>query len=231
MTKAILVTGTDTGVGKTVTTGLLARFFLTKGCRVITQKWVQTGCAKFPEEIQSHLRLMQKTRSYVRDYYGHVSPYVFDRASSPHLASGLEKRKIRKDKIKDSFAYLLKRFDFVIVEGSGGALVPFDRKHLLIDIAKDVKIPVLIVAGNRLGAINHTLLTIEALKRRKLKILGVIFNNQKELTQDIILKDNPRIIRKLTGQRILGTLPRLKNKEALYRKFIPIGEKIYKIIK
>jgi len=231
MTKAVLVTGTDTGVGKTVTTGLLARFFLTKGRRVITQKWVQTGCTEFPEDIQSHLRLMQKTRRHIRDYYGHVSPYVFGHASSPHLASGLEKRKISKDKIKHSFAYLLKRFDFVIVEGSGGALVPFNQKHLLMDIAKDVNIPVLVIAGNRLGAINHTLLTIEALKRRRLKILGVIFNNQREETQDIILKDNPRIIRKLTGQRILGTLPRLKSREALYRKFIPIAEKVYKIIK
>ena len=95
---------------------------------------------------------------------------------------------------------------------------------LVIDIAKELGLPVLIVAGNKLGAINHTLLTIEAVKKRGMDIVGIIFNNLCKRTDKVILRDNPRIIKRLTGEVILGTLPRLKNKD-LYKAFAPIGKK------
>ena len=124
-----------------------------------------------------------------------------------------------------------KIFDFVIVEGAGGVLVPFNRKKLIIDIAKDLNLPVVVVAANKLGAINHTLLTIEALKIRSLKIIGIIFNNQSNKGNDIVLEDNPKIVRQLSGQRILGTLPWTKNKDILIKKFNIIGKNIISNLK
>lgn len=199
--KGIFVTGTDTGVGKTVVTSLLARYLRDKGINVVTQKWVLSGA----KSAKTTPRL----------------PYTFKFASSPHLAAKLERKKISVEKIKKSYQLLEKNFDFVIVEGIGGALVPLNHKKLVIDIAKELKLPVVIVAANKLGAINHTLLTVEAIRRRGMNIIGIIFNNLSTKTNKIILKDNVEIIKKLTGEKILGVLPRIKAKDSLCQQFLP----------
>ena len=116
-------------------------------------------------------------------------------------------------------------FDLVVVEGVGGVLVPYDNKNLVIDIARGLKLPVLLVVQNKLGAINHTLLTLEALRKRKFKLLGVIFNNLKK-EDPRILKDNVEIIKRFCREKILGVLERQDNINKLQREFEPIGKKI-----
>ena len=229
--KAVFITGTDTGVGKTIVAGLLGRFLLDRGRRAITQKWIETGSDGFPEDIARHLELMKKKKRDINDYSPYVSPYTFKFPASPHLAARLERKTISKDKIKKSFLFLKDRFDSVIVEGIGGALVPFNGKGLVMDIAKELDIPVLLVVANKLGCINHTLLTIEAMKRRSMKVIGIIFNNnQSGGKENIISKDNPRIIKKLTGERTLGILPYSRDTHKLYKSFLPIGNKILKVV-
>lgn len=219
--KGIFIAGTDTGVGKTIVTGLLARFLSKKGYRVITQKWVCTGSGKFSSDLKVHLALMKKNRKELEEYLQYMSPYVFKPPVSPHLAAELEKTSISAAKIKNSYKFLARNFDYVIVEGTGGCLVPFNRRKLFIDIVKELNLGVVIVSANKLGAINHTLLTIEALKRRNIKIIGVVFNNQVKTGNNIILKDNPRIIKEISGKvAVLGTLPYLKDKNSLYKRFI-----------
>ncbi|MFH1901337.1 MAG: dethiobiotin synthase [Candidatus Omnitrophota bacterium] len=224
--KGVFVTGTDTGVGKTIVTGLLGRFLDEKGYRVITQKWIQTGSRNFPHDITEHLRLMRRKKEDIREHLPYISSYVLKFASSPHLAARLEKRKIRVDKIKADFKVLQEQFDFVIVEGIGGVLVPFNKKRLVIDVARELKMPVIIVVGNKLGAINHTLLAIEAVRRRGLEIVGVIFNNLSKKGNKIILEDNLKIIKKISKEKVLGSLPYSKNKALLYPAFKPAGNKI-----
>lgn len=229
--KALFVTGTDTGVGKSVVTGCLFRYLTEKGYNVITQKWVQTGSnSLFSSDIGIHFKIAKRALNQVKAYRPLILPNVFKTPASPHLASRLESKKIDPDKIKMSFRSLSKIFDFVIVEGVGGALVPINKDKLLIDIVKELKLPVLIVAGNRLGAINHTLLTIESLNARKIKTLGLVFNNPWK-QDSLILKDNPRIVKALTGCDILGSLAQGPNYEKIYKKFIPIGNKILKRIR
>ncbi|MBI4972805.1 MAG: dethiobiotin synthase [Candidatus Omnitrophica bacterium] len=226
----IFITGTDTGVGKTIVTGLLARYLLEKGYNVITQKWIQTGSTStLSPDVKLHLKIMQRNKNDIRDYLDLVSPYTFKLASSPHLASRIEKRKITPHKIISSFKFLSSKFDFVIVEGIGGALVPYSKKSLIIDIVKELDLSVLLVAQNKLGAINHTLLTIEALASRNIRVLGIVFNNLKKQTKQI-LKDNPLIVRTLTNQQIFGSLPWVDGYDKLYEKFIPMGEKIRKAL-
>ncbi|MDO8602259.1 MAG: dethiobiotin synthase [Candidatus Omnitrophota bacterium] len=228
--KGILVTGTDTGVGKTVIAGLLAKYMLEKGHNVITQKWIQTGCSDFvSSDAGLHLKIMGREKKDIKDYLRHILPYKFRAASSPHLACLIENRRISADKVIKSFRILSKRFDLVIVEGTGGVLVPCGKKKLLIDIAKELGLAALIVAQNRLGAINHTLLTIEALRKRRIKILGIIFNNP-EKENRIILKDNPVIVKALSGEKIFGVLTRENQLDKLYLEFTPIGERIRKAI-
>lgn len=228
---ALFIIGTDTGVGKTLVTGLLARYLSESGMSVITQKWVETGCSKkVSEDIKTHIALMKKNISYIREFASVVSPYVFKTACSPHLASAIEEKKINSGSIKDSFRILIKKFDFVLVETAGGALVPYDQYNLLIDLAKELRIPVLIVAGNKLGAINHTLLTVEALKNRKMKIIGILFNNLGK-DKTAILRDNPRVVKSISQENVFGVLRWSKNYDDLYSEFLPIAKKIVKELK
>jgi dethiobiotin synthetase len=225
---AVFITGTDTSVGKTVAAGLLARYLLDKGFSAITQKWIQTG-SDLPDDIAVHREFMNKKQVDIKKLLPLIAPYTFKLPASPHLAAEAEGEKIAPSKIINSFKTLAKDFDFVIVEGTGGLLVPFNRKKLVIDIAKELALPVIIVAQNRIGAINHTLLTIEALNRRQMKILGIIFNAD-ENTNEAVLRDNPVIIEELTAEKILGSLPYLKDRDLLYKAFIPIGDNIYRLL-
>ncbi len=209
---SFFVCGTDTGVGKTVVTGLLAKTLLDQGYSVITQKWVQTGSKGFPQDISTHLKLMGKTKSYVKGLLDLVCPYVFKYPASPHLAAKLEGKKVEVRKIKSDYKKLCGMFDIVIVEGIGGALVPLNERTLLLDVVKELKIPVILVVGNRLGAINHSLLTSEAIKKRGLTIAGVVFNEVVK-NDNKIGKDNPAVIMKQLGIKnsvILPCLPGLK---------------------
>jgi len=224
--RALFVTGTDTNVGKSVITGLLARHLLEKGYSVVTQKWVQTGSKGRSTDIDTHLKFMAKGRSDFRDYLQSMAPYIFKLAASPHLASAAEKKIIRIGEIKRCLEDLSANFDRVIVEGSGGLLVPLDRERLLIDAVKEMRLPVLLVAANRLGAINSTLLSIEALRSRGIKIVGVIFNNIVKGEERLILKDNPVAVKTFGGVHVLGTLPSSKDMRTLRKAFAPIAAKM-----
>ena len=172
---------------------------------------------------------MGKSSCYIKDHLDLVAPYKFKTACSPHLAARIDKRSIRKDKIIKAFKRLSSYFDFVLVEGTGGILVPFNTRETTADIVRALELPVLVVAENKLGAINHTLLTLEALKRRGLRVLGVVFNNLKEKNKKII-DDNPRIVEALSGYEVLGVLPRTTAGDRLYRRFLPIGDKIWRYL-
>jgi len=231
MKRSIFVVGTDTGVGKTVICGLLGRYLSSKGYNTITQKWIESGAKNFSADVNMHLRLMKKRRKDIQQYLAHVSPYVFKLPVAAHLAARLEGKVVNARRIKARFKILSKIFDFVIVEGMGGALVPFNEKELVIDIAADLHLPVLIVAANKLGAINHTVLTVEAIEKRKMPILGIVYNESDNKTEKIILKDNPKIIKRLTGKKTLGVLPRKGNADLLYSGFIQIGKNILSELK
>ncbi|MDP3790770.1 MAG: dethiobiotin synthase [Candidatus Omnitrophota bacterium] len=224
--RAIFVAGTDTNVGKTIVTGLLGRLLIKNNHKVVTQKWVQTGSGRHLKDIRRHMKLMKRKESEYKAYIPSMAPYTFKFASSPHLAGRLEGAAVKIDTIKKSLACLSEHFDTVIIEGTGGLLVPLDEDRLLIDVIREFRLPVLLVAGNRAGAINHTLLSIEALRSRDIKIIGTIFNNAANDTDEIILKDNPRIVKALSGIEVFGILPHARNADFLFKYFEPIGNKI-----
>jgi len=223
--KIIFVAGTDTGAGKTLVTGLLACYLIQHGYRVVTQKWVQTG-SSISSDIDVHLRLMGKKRKDFVHYLKLMQPYGFKAACSPHLAARLSRKKISLTKIKKITEELAKDFDFVIIEGIGGLFTPLNEKTALIDLVKAMRLTVVLVAANMLGAINHTLLSLEALKTRKIHLIGTIFNNLSLKEKKYILDDNPRIIETLNRTKILGTLPYKKDKNELQKSFRAIGKQI-----
>lgn len=226
MKKSIFICGTDTGVGKTAVAGLLARYLLDKGHKVVTQKWVQTGYVKDRTDLDAHLRFMGKTWVDFEPHRPSMAPYIFKFPASPHLSAREEGAAVDIKKIEKELERLSTYFDFIVIEGTGGLLVPLTQKTLAIDIVRRLNIPVLLVAANRLGSINHTLLSIEALNARKIKNLGVIFNDISNREDEAVLKDNPEIIKIFSDCAVLGRLRRSTSTKELRRQFAPIGDKI-----
>jgi len=192
-----IILGTSTNCGKTYVTGLLAKFFYEQGIKVITQKWVQTGAKSFSPDVKKHLKIAGIPFSEIKKYKDLVNPYCFKFPASPHLAAKMENKKINPSKIIKAYQKLAAEFDLVLVEGAGGVLVPLTENVLLIDLVKKLNLPVLLVIDNKLGAINETLLSIEALQKRKINILGLVFNQRKKNVPQQILGDNIKTISQL----------------------------------
>lgn len=171
----IFITGIDTDAGKTVATGLLARYLVRQGASVITQKLVQTGCHGMPEDVLVHRRLMGKELTNA-DRQGLTCPYVFELPVSPHLASREEQVVIDPKKIALATAQLEQQYEYVLLEGVGGVYVPLHDSLTVLDYLEKQGYPVILVSSAKLGSINHTLLTLEALSRRGLNVLGIVYN-------------------------------------------------------
>ncbi|HWR00455.1 MAG TPA: dethiobiotin synthase [Chlorobaculum sp.] len=187
--RVLAVAGIDTGIGKTVATGLVARAMTAAGVQVITQKIAQTGCEGLSGDIAVHRELMGIGLQDV-DLDGTTCPYVFRFPASPHLAGGMEGRAIDIMTIRRATFILQKRYELVLLEGVGGLLVPLNDQLLLADYIRDAGYGLLLVSSSRLGSINHTLLSLEACVSRGIEIRGVIFNRFGE--EDATIGDDTR---------------------------------------
>ncbi len=225
--KSVLITGTDTGVGKTIVCRHLAAYMQSKGVNVITQKWVQTGC-DCADDIKDHMLKPLPAWGEVQDIDDLRTPYRLKLPASPHFAASLEEVEIDIKIIEESHALLCKHFDLVLVEGSGGVLVPLTEKILLADLAVRLKMTVVLVVSNKLGCINHALLSIEALRLRGIPILGLIFNRMDENGDEKILRENVRIISLIAGVPVIGEMPFLKSDADGFDRAQDIGEAFYK---
>ncbi|RAP31577.1 dethiobiotin synthase [Candidatus Marinamargulisbacteria bacterium SCGC AG-414-C22] len=208
----MFITGTNTDVGKTIVTGLIARYFIDKNINTITQKWVQTGCESFSPDIQTHWLLSQKTKQDYAAYLTDICPYHFTLPASAHLAAKKDNITINPSTIITAFKKLYKTFSQVIVEGIGGIMVPLTNSITTLHIIKQLNLPVIIVFSNELGAINHTLLTIETCKKNNIPIIGLISNQTtSSIPNKDIFNDNPKIIETLSAYPLLTEIPYLKN--------------------
>lgn len=172
----IFITGIDTETGKTMVTGLLARYLLKQNKSVITQKIVQTGCENISEDIITHRKIMG-IDLIEEDKNGITCQYVFKYPASPKLAAKLELKSINTDIIHKNTEILSEKYDTVLLEGAGGVYVPLKNDLLVLDYIEMYNYPLIVVTTGKLGSINHTLLTLDAIARRDLKVNGVIFNN------------------------------------------------------
>ncbi len=180
----IAVTGIDTDIGKTVATGLLGRYLLGRGKRVITQKLVQTGCAGLAADILVHRRLMGQDL-LPEDEQGLTCPYVFAKPCSPHLAASLAGTRIDPGVIRQATRTLADRYDLVLLEGAGGLHVPLTEELTFLDYLEQEACPLIVVSSPRLGSINHTLSVLELARNRGLTVLGVVYNRFQEQDRDI----------------------------------------------
>ena len=171
----LFITGIDTDIGKTGATGMLAKAMVECGMTVITQKIVQTGCSGIAEDILTHRHIMGiALQSFDED--NTTCPYVFTKPASPHLSSDIDGRIIDPKQITRATETLSQHYDWILLEGAGGLMVPLTNELLTIDYASEQNYPVILVTSGRLGSINHTLLSIEAIKQRGLELSAIIFN-------------------------------------------------------
>lgn len=190
-TNVVMVSGIDTGVGKTWATGMVSGVLHRSGCRVMTGKLVQTGCSGIADDIREHRKLMGLPL-LSHDLDGCSCPYVFSFPASPHLASRLEGRQIEPDILDGATGQLAGEFDLVLIEGAGGLMVPLQRELLFIDYLAARGYPLLLVTSSRLGSINHTLLSLEACASRGITLKALFYNRYQE--EDRLIGDDSREI-------------------------------------
>ncbi len=175
MSLILFVSGIDTDAGKSYATGWLARRYMDKGLTVATQKFIQTGNDGRSEDIEVHRRIMG-VGELPEDSDLTTSPVIFSYPASPHLAARLDGREIDFSAIDRSAELLSSRYDVLLIEGAGGLMVPLTDDMLTIDYPVSRKLPVVLVTNGRLGSISHTLLALEAIGHRGLKLHSVLYN-------------------------------------------------------
>ena len=183
-----IICGTDTDVGKT----LISSFFV-RGLKSFYWKPIQSGI-ETETDSQTILRLSEIKKEKILK-----EAYIFKRPVSPHWAAEIDEKKIDINLLK-----LPPTDGSLIVETAGGVMVPITRNFLQIDQIKKWDLPVIIVCRSSLGTLNHTLLTIEALKKRNIKILGLIVNGKKHF-------DNPKTLQEFSKLPIIAEFPRISN--------------------
>ncbi len=189
MIRGIFVTGTDTGVGKTIVSSLLAESLVRQGIIVGVMKPYLSGG-------WSDARALKKAANSA-DKLEVISPAFYAEPLAPAASSLRGKRVAPFKKVFNAYRQLSRRHDRLIVEGIGGALVPLENDFSVADMAKVFGLPVWIVARAGLGTINHTLLTLEAFRRRKVSVERIILNRYRG--NNVAEKTNPPILRRLTG--------------------------------
>jgi len=202
--RGLFVTGTDTGVGKTRVACALLRSLRDQDVRVAAMKPVETGVGEAGPLDAMALREAAGAEAPLSD----VCPQHFGLPAAPNVAARAEGRRVDLQRIDAAYARLCASHDLVVVEGAGGLRVPLDDDFDMAALAKRLRVPVLLVARASLGTLNHTLLSLEALDREEIELLGVVVSHsQGQLIDAHVL--NLAELKTRLGERLLGELPPL----------------------
>jgi len=198
----LFITGTDTGVGKTVVTALLAAGLKKLGVDVGVFKPVASGALESPNGLVSEDALFLKKFAEVEDTLKEINPILLRAPIAPSAAARMEGIDIDPYVLKAAYRKLSARHELVLVEGAGGILTPIRDKYLMRDLARELQIPCIVVARAALGTVNHSALTIEALQSARIPVLGVIINNA-PLRPGPAERTAAPLIEEITGVKIL----------------------------
>jgi len=209
--KVIFVTGTDTGIGKTVISSAISAFFsLRKQMNVGVMKPFECGLSKTDKDLLPWDAICLREASGSNDDLNTISPYTLEAPVAPEVAAMLEHVNIDINMVDKIYHSLAKSHDLLVIEGAGGVLVPIKENFFFADLIQKWNAPTLIVSRLGLGTINHTLLTNHLLKERGIKVIGVILNNTDGLG-DLPAQTNPDILRKYLDVPVLGIFPHVKD--------------------
>ena len=204
--RGVFITGTDTGVGKTLVGATLGRFFRQRGVDVGVMKPVETGVAD-PAGLGPDGALL-RWASASSDPIELISPYRLSQPLAPAMAAKHDGVRIDLERLVRSARKLAAAHEFLIVEGAGGLMVPLAGGFLMADLAAALELPLLVVARPSLGTINHTLLTVFAARGMELPLAGVIINNM-PAEPDAAEAEAPHAIGSLASADLLGVFPQV----------------------
>jgi len=208
MTKGFFIAGTDTGVGKTVIAAGLASLYRRLGMRVGVMKPIESGCKRLEDGLSPQDALFLKKISASPDGLDQIVPYRLEHPVTPSVAAEMEGIEIDLNEVKRIYQQLERNYDLMLVEGVGGLLAPLSKRLTSVDLVRLLGIPMIVVARNTLGTINHTLLTVEHARQCGLTLVGIIVNNC-DPDPDISSETNPGVIKQLSGLPLVGVIPYL----------------------
>lgn len=206
MSDGYFVTGTDTGVGKTVVSAALLQQLCEYGRSVMYMKPVQTGCPPTGNAPDPDTCFRLAGITPTADDLPDICPYRLQLPASPHLAAAREQVTISLDRIVASFHRFRGRHDLVVVEGAGGVLVPLYDRTTMLDLMQRLAIPVVVACRSGLGTLNHTLLTLRALRDAGLTVTGLVMVQTTEDPWGEIEEDNRSTLERLGEVRVLSRI-------------------------
>jgi len=201
---ALFITGTNTGVGKTFFSYLLAKNLQRLGIKVGYWKPVETGAYPLPQDAYLLSKLLNLPLE-------ETVSYTFKLPLAPAVAEKYEGEKIDLNALREVYLNKLNRYEFLIVEGAGGLAVPIKGNYTYADLARELNLPTLIVSDARLGTINCSFLTAHYGKARDLTLLGFVFN--RFTGKDPSEKDNPKVVEEMTQLKVWFKIPHLEEPE------------------
>ena len=205
--RGVFITGTDTGVGKTVVACALVRALRAWGARVAVMKPVASGAVETPDGLRNAdaLALMEAAGTAFDAAYADVNPYCFEPPVSPHIAAKEAGIEVDANLIKHKYDALAARSDWVIVEGAGGWFAPINAHQTMADLAWALSIPALMVVGLRLGCLNHAQLTRLGVESQGVTLLGWIANGvDPQMDRS---PENLAALERLLGEPPLAVIP------------------------
>lgn len=214
MTKGIFIVATDTDAGKTFITGGIIYALRKNGLNATYFKGALSGAKRDGEVLIPGDTEFVCSISSLDENYELLTPYIYEEAVSPHLASRLNKEPIEMELIKRNYEILKKKYDYIVAEGNGGIVCPLrwdDSRFLLEDLIKELGMDVILVTKATLGTINHTVLTVKYLEAIGIDVKGIIVNMYDE--NNICHKDNIEMIKELTGKEIINVVNDFKGTE------------------
>jgi dethiobiotin synthetase len=209
--KGFFVTGTDTGIGKTVIAGGLIKVLNFIGLKTAGMKPVESGCSREGDVLIPSDGNFLKQMAEMPGPVSGVTPCCFESPLAPLAASELEKKTVPVADIKKAFYSLYREYNAVIAEGVGGLLVPLKKDYFVLDLAKDMGLPLIIVAKPGLGSINHTMLTVNYALKEGLKIAGIVINYSSPPQNNLAEETNPGILKEICPAPLIGIFPYLEN--------------------
>ena len=204
--KGIFITATDTEVGKTFVSGLLIRTFLQQGIETGYFKPIASGCQLKNGVLLSEDLLYVESFTNTKMDHDLYCPVRYLNPLAPLAAARLEKRHVNMESIWESFEKLKRKYSCLVVEGIGGVMVPLKKDYLVLDMMVDIKFPALVVCRPALGTINHTLLTLQAIKSKGIPLLGFLTNGSME-KEDEAARTSPGLISSFSSVPYLGHVP------------------------
>jgi dethiobiotin synthetase len=210
MGTAIFITGTDTGVGKTFVSCALAAYLTGRGYSVGVMKPAETGCADKAGELFADDAYRLKQASGCAEPIERICPYRLAEPLAPSIAAERAGVKIDIDRVLSICREITAQHDITLIEGAGGLMVPLLPSYTYADFARVAKLPVLVVAANKLGAINHLLLTLEHASCKGLRTAGYVLN-QIESQLSLAAETNREVLANLSGVPCWAELPYYAN--------------------